>query len=167
MAVVTFTLALGLLARPLSVAVGVGAPTGRGASGSVVANGLTRRAALVLAPSVLAAGSIAMPALAASDGEKALVAELRDCAERLKPLAAMIDKEQWDPVRSVLKNPPVANLWNLGTRQSPSYPTSAATILMYGDSGWLTDCLRIELVCALRRAATICNTHCPIYHPTG
>jgi hypothetical protein len=42
MAVVTFTLALGLLARPLSVAVGVGAPTGRGACGSVI-NGLNKR----------------------------------------------------------------------------------------------------------------------------
>mmetsp|Transcript_22739 Transcript_22739/g.53825 ORF Transcript_22739/g.53825 Transcript_22739/m.53825 type:complete len:184 (-) Transcript_22739:153-704(-) len=99
--------ALGLFARPL-------APTGRGTCGSVVANGLTRRAALVLAPSVLAVGSVALPALAATDTEKALIAELRDCAERLKPLAEMIEKEQWDPVRSVLKTPPVANLWNLG-----------------------------------------------------
>jgi len=30
----------------------------------------------------------------------------------------MLDKEQWDPVRTVLKNPPVANLWNLGVSRN-------------------------------------------------
>ena len=29
-------------------------------------------------------------------------------------LNAMLDEEKWDSVRSVLKPPPVGNLWNLG-----------------------------------------------------
>ena len=32
----------------------------------------------------------------------------------LEPLPALLDEEKWDAVRSVLKTPPVGNLWNLG-----------------------------------------------------
>jgi len=69
---------------------------------------MSRRAALALAPSLF----VAVPMIAgAADDETALVAELKDCVAKLKPLSAMLDKEQWDPVRTVLKNPPVANLY--------------------------------------------------------
>lgn len=76
---------------------------------------MSRRVAIALAPSAL----IAVPALVrAADDEKALVAELKDCAERLKPINAMLDKEQWDTARTILKSPPVANLWNLGNSKN-------------------------------------------------
>ena len=55
-----------------------------------------------------------LAATAASRPESALLAELRDARDALKPLPALLDEEKWDAVRSVLKTPPVGLLWNLG-----------------------------------------------------
>ena len=69
------------------------------------------RRALLLTPLLLATP---LAAVAADASEEGLLTELRAVTEALVPLPALLDGEEWDKVRSVLKTPPVGNLWNLG-----------------------------------------------------
>uniref|UniRef100_A0A7S1RN15 Uncharacterized protein n=1 Tax=Alexandrium catenella TaxID=2925 RepID=A0A7S1RN15_ALECA len=56
----------------------------------------------------------------AADGSAAdLVAEIRQDKTLLEPLFEVLKQEQWDKVRTVLKNPPVGKLWNLGPSKNP------------------------------------------------
>ena len=57
--------------------------------------------------------SVNAPANAAAT-EADLLAELRAVREALVPLPEMLEAQEWDKVRTVLKTPPVGNLWNLG-----------------------------------------------------
>jgi hypothetical protein len=86
--------------------------------------GLTRRAALAIAPSALLLP--ALPARAAEQSVEALISELREVQSKLKPLPALLDNQEWDAVRTVLKTPPVANLWNLGPSRSTIRKLAAA-----------------------------------------
>mmetsp|Transcript_64483 Transcript_64483/g.127369 ORF Transcript_64483/g.127369 Transcript_64483/m.127369 type:complete len:175 (-) Transcript_64483:306-830(-) len=74
----------------------------------------TRRAVLcsplALAPLVF----VPSVAVAAAPTEESLISELRSVKTALLPLPALLEEEKWDAVRSVLKVPPVGNLWNLG-----------------------------------------------------
>ena len=70
---------------------------------------LGRRAAVMLP--FLASAPLAARAASPEDP---LLAELVSVKTALEPLQALLDQEKWDQVRSVLKAPPVANLWNLG-----------------------------------------------------
>ena len=57
-------------------------------------------------------GGFARPSSAADDA--GALKELRDSYSKLEPLAGLLDNQEWDNVRTVLKNPPVGLLWNLG-----------------------------------------------------
>ena len=71
-------------------------------------NALGRRAFLGTG----AAAALGLPAVASVDpSEAALLTEIADIREALRPLPALIDEEKWDSVRSVLKLPPVGNCW--------------------------------------------------------
>lgn len=77
---------------------------------------MSRRGVLLGLP---AAGfsALALPATLpahAATSEEAILAELKQVRTALEPLPALLDEEKWDAVRSVLKTPPVGNLWNLG-----------------------------------------------------
>ena len=67
-----------------------------------------------------AAALLASPALlhsplpAFADAESAIVAELKAVNDALVPVSGLLDEQKWDAVRSILKTPPVGNLWNLG-----------------------------------------------------
>eukprot|EP00427_Karlodinium_veneficum_P011995 CAMPEP_0169079164 /NCGR_PEP_ID=MMETSP1015-20121227/9799_1 /TAXON_ID=342587 /ORGANISM="Karlodinium micrum, Strain CCMP2283" /LENGTH=192 /DNA_ID=CAMNT_0009138803 /DNA_START=136 /DNA_END=714 /DNA_ORIENTATION=+ len=73
-------------------------------------DGTSRRIAL----STVLAASFAPGIAHAKRSEAELVEELKSVQALLEPLPAMLDQEKWDAVRTVLKNPPVGNLWNLG-----------------------------------------------------
>lgn len=115
MAAALCLISLGLTAKPV-----VGGTAGLTRS----AVGFSRRGMVALMPSA-AALALARPVFAADD-KQALLAELKDAAERLKPLSAMLDAENWDGVRTVLKSPPVGNLWNLGTSRNTIRKLAAA-----------------------------------------
>lgn len=66
------------------------------------------RRAVLLSPLLVPAAASAAP------DEQQLLSELQSVRVALKPLPALLEEEQWDKVRSVLKTPPVSNLWNLG-----------------------------------------------------
>ena len=44
---------------------------------------------------------------------------MKEARKLLTPLPDMLEDEQWDAVRTVLKNPPVGLLWNLGEAKNP------------------------------------------------
>ena len=43
-----------------------------------------------------------------------LTADLKLAREKLTPIPDLLDKADWDAVRTILKTPPVNQLWNLG-----------------------------------------------------
>ena len=43
-----------------------------------------------------------------------LTADLKVAREKLTPIPDLLDKADWDAVRTILKTPPVNQLWNLG-----------------------------------------------------
>ena len=74
---------------------------------------LSRRSVLTAAAAAPLATSTSALAAAAPQ-EDDLLKELAAVREALKPLPGLLDEEKWGAVRSVLKTPPVGNLWNLG-----------------------------------------------------
>merc|ERR1712176_1421418 len=51
---------------------------------------------------------------AAAGKVESIIFDLEDAAEKLKPIPDLLQAEKWDEVRSILKNPPVNFLWNMG-----------------------------------------------------
>jgi len=91
----------------------------------------TRRNLVFSVPSALTL--TALPGRVGSTGttqdaekEKALVAELRQVRKSLEKLPPLLDQGEWDAVRTVLKNPPAANLWNLGASRNTIRNLAAA-----------------------------------------
>ena len=51
---------------------------------------------------------------AATKNQAALVTDLADSLARIAPIPALLEAAEWDKVRTILKTPPVSQLWNLG-----------------------------------------------------
>jgi hypothetical protein len=65
----------------------------------------------VLAPAVVIA---IQPSIANAAGTVDLVNDLAASREKLKPIPDLLQAGEWDKVRTILKTPPVNQLWNLG-----------------------------------------------------
>lgn len=77
--------------------------------------GAISRRSILAAPFIVAPILLPSAAHAADAAKEAvLLDELKAIRKALEPLPALLDEEKWDNVRSVLKVPPTANLWNLG-----------------------------------------------------
>ncbi len=81
------------------------------------------RRTLLLSTSVAAAGAVFLPsrpsfAAAAAMSRESLIADLDVSLERLLTIPPLLESAQWDKVRTVLKTPPVNQLWNLGDAQN-------------------------------------------------
>jgi hypothetical protein len=75
----------------------------------------TRRSFFVAAgASSAAAAVIQFPQIANADATSDIVAELKDCKLRLEPIERLLEDNEWEKVRTILKAPPVNKLWNLG-----------------------------------------------------
>jgi hypothetical protein len=57
-----------------------------------------------------ASATITLPAQAASP----LIDELKDSKVKMEPIVQLLEDEEWEKVRAILKTPPVNKLWNLG-----------------------------------------------------
>jgi len=66
----------------------------------------------------VASALLSTPVLAASD-KSTLIKELKESQEKLQPIPDLLEKQEWDAVRSILKVPPVNKLWNLGDVRFP------------------------------------------------
>ncbi|CAE7502500.1 unnamed protein product [Symbiodinium natans] len=58
------------------------------------------------------------PVGASAESNDELIALLRQDRDLLEPLPKMLKDQKWDNVRSILKTPPVAYLWNLGMEKN-------------------------------------------------
>lgn len=77
---------------------------------------LSSVAGVVPATAAILAGSPSSASAAAT--KDSLLADLRASKEKLAPIPDMLKDSQWDPVRTILKTPPVNQLWNLGESQN-------------------------------------------------
>ena len=81
----------------------------------------SRRALLLSASAAAAAGVVLLPArpsFAATTARESLIADLDTSLERISTIPPLLESAQWDKVRTVLKTPPVNQLWNLGDAQN-------------------------------------------------
>ena len=47
-----------------------------------------------------------------------LLSELQQCQSKLRDIPSLLEQNEWDKVRTILKTPPVNKLWNLGDGQN-------------------------------------------------
>ncbi|CAJ1953855.1 unnamed protein product [Cylindrotheca closterium] len=59
-----------------------------------------------------------LPASAATSVVASLKDELKTCQSKLVDIPALLEQQEWDKVRTILKTPPVNKLWNLGDSQN-------------------------------------------------
>ncbi len=82
----------------------------------------SRRALLLSASAAAAAGVVLLPACpsfaATTAIRESLIADLDTSLERISTIPPLLESAQWDKVRTVLKTPPVNQLWNLGDAQN-------------------------------------------------
>jgi hypothetical protein len=61
------------------------------------------------------AGGIALTvSLPANAVDSSLLDELKASKAKLEPIPGLLEKQEWEAVRQILKTPPVNKLWNLG-----------------------------------------------------
>jgi hypothetical protein len=79
----------------------------------------------------VAAWNIAVPsASAASDSSTTtadLIAELQIMKSKLEPIEKLLEQNEWEKVRQILKTPPVNKLWNLGDSPNTILKLAKAT----------------------------------------
>lgn len=81
---------------------------------------LSRRELLSSTVSGLTAGlvvNVAPPAIASSAADE-MLQELITSRSKLQEIPDLLQAEEWDKVRTILKTPPVNKLWNLGDSQN-------------------------------------------------
>ena len=81
---------------------------------------LSRRELLSSTVSGLTAGlvvNVAPPAIASSAADE-MLHELITSRSKLQEIPDLLQAEEWDKVRTILKTPPVNKLWNLGDSQN-------------------------------------------------
>lgn len=65
--------------------------------------------------SIAAATAIATPIQPAfAEDKESLVADLSDSLTKIQTIPSLVESLEWDKIRTVLKTPPVNQLWNLG-----------------------------------------------------
>eukprot|EP00579_Thalassiosira_antarctica_P000214 CAMPEP_0201867560 /NCGR_PEP_ID=MMETSP0902-20130614/1746_1 /ASSEMBLY_ACC=CAM_ASM_000551 /TAXON_ID=420261 /ORGANISM="Thalassiosira antarctica, Strain CCMP982" /LENGTH=209 /DNA_ID=CAMNT_0048392735 /DNA_START=33 /DNA_END=662 /DNA_ORIENTATION=+ len=72
----------------------------------------------IAATSLSAAILPLQPAFAAASPKDSLIADLNDSLSKITAIPSLVESAEWDKVRTVLKTPPVNQLWNLGESQN-------------------------------------------------
>ena len=72
----------------------------------------------ILAPALVATIAGTINPSTANAATKDLVADLVSSKEKLTPIPDLLQAGEWDKVRTILKTPPVNQLWNLGESQN-------------------------------------------------
>jgi hypothetical protein len=68
---------------------------------------------LIAVPTFVAIANVAVPSANAA-GTDDLIADLTESKLKLEVIPGLLENGEWDKVRTVLKTPPVNQLWNLG-----------------------------------------------------
>ena len=78
-----------------------------------------RRAFLASSCFIATVGLSTSPAIGADRTVQSLLAELVESRDKLQQVPDLLQASQWDSVRTILKNPPINNLWNMGDGKNP------------------------------------------------
>lgn len=87
----------------------------------------SRRSFIVSSSAAAFSGGVLFPKLASSAPSSGLIDELQQSKDKLAPIPDLLEAQEWDKVRSILKVPPVNKLWNLGDSQNPVLKIAQAT----------------------------------------
>mmetsp|Transcript_29652 Transcript_29652/g.53619 ORF Transcript_29652/g.53619 Transcript_29652/m.53619 type:complete len:215 (-) Transcript_29652:47-691(-) len=88
----------------------------------------TSRRQVLLSTAVTMAGMILSTGAAhATVSPESLIADLELSLDKLKPIPSLLEKQEWDGVRTILKTPPVNQLWNLGDAKNTILQLAKAT----------------------------------------
>jgi hypothetical protein len=69
-------------------------------------------------PCAKAASTTSSTSSSSSTSIADLIGELKDMESRLQPIPMLLEQNEWEKVRAILKTPPVNKLWNLGDSQN-------------------------------------------------
>lgn len=83
---------------------------------------LSTRTAATMAGMLLSTG-----AAHATVSPESLIADLELSLDKLKSIPSLLEKQEWDAVRTILKTPPVNQLWNLGDAKNTILQLAKAT----------------------------------------
>jgi hypothetical protein len=86
----------------------------------------TRRNFLVSTGGAFAGLVLASPAYA-EETVASMIEELESSKLKLKSVPGLIQAENWEGVRQILKSPPVNNLWNMGDAKNTLFKIAKAT----------------------------------------
>ena len=89
----------------------------------------TNRRQVVIGTAGSLAGMLLVTGKANADAAStdALISDLQLSLDKLKPIPSLLQKNEWDSVRTILKTPPVNQLWNLGDAKNPLMQLARAT----------------------------------------
>lgn len=123
-----------------------------------------RRAFLATSIQIATVGFVfgsASNALASDVGVSSLILELVESREKLQQVPDLLKANQWDSVRTILKTPPVNNLWNMGDGKNPLMKIAKAT-----DQFELID-LKDELGVSLQMCDQLTYDNVFVYYQPG
>ena len=72
---------------------------------------------VVTLPAFVSMANLVVPSANAASTED-LISDLTASKSKLEPIPGLLDNGEWDKVRTILKTPPVNQLWNLGDSQN-------------------------------------------------
>jgi hypothetical protein len=82
----------------------------------------SRRFFLSTTTSTIVAGLTSItPFVANAADTGALLDELKDSKTKMDPIPELLEQQDWNKVRTILKTPPVNKLWNLGDVSSKEH----------------------------------------------
>lgn len=87
----------------------------------------SRRQVLLSTAATMAGILLSTGAAHATVSPESLIADLELSLDKLKPIPSLLEKQEWDAVRSILKTPPVNQLWNLGDAKNTILQLAKAT----------------------------------------
>eukprot|EP00584_Thalassiosira_punctigera_P006270 CAMPEP_0172528464 /NCGR_PEP_ID=MMETSP1067-20121228/2857_1 /TAXON_ID=265564 ORGANISM="Thalassiosira punctigera, Strain Tpunct2005C2" /NCGR_SAMPLE_ID=MMETSP1067 /ASSEMBLY_ACC=CAM_ASM_000444 /LENGTH=208 /DNA_ID=CAMNT_0013312375 /DNA_START=16 /DNA_END=642 /DNA_ORIENTATION=- len=66
------------------------------------------------AASVTVSSLLPIEPVSAADDKESLIADLTDSLAKIQTIPPLVESAEWDKIRTILKTPPVNELWNLG-----------------------------------------------------
>jgi hypothetical protein len=121
----------------------------------------TNRRAFLAANIVATIGFNGADMALADDNVNSLIDELFESREKLKQVPDLLKANEWDSVRTILKTPPVNNLWNMGDGKNPLMKIAKAT-----DEFELVE-LKDELGVALQMCDQLTYDNVFVYYQPG
>ena len=84
-----------------------------------MANRTTGRRSFLIQTSTLPIGAFVFPRNANAISKDDFINDLKTSKTKLAGIPELLDQNEWDKVRTILKTPPINFLWNLGDAKNP------------------------------------------------